>query len=917
MYYAETTANAHNRFRWVDCQLLSLASCPSSQFHLDKALKSLPRTLDETYERMLMNIDPDFIDDAKRILTWLCFSERLVRVYEVIEGLAVELGEQPRLNCERRLQDPHDIFRICPGLISIVNTINDLSDSDHASQLSDPSFPKLSLRIAHFSVQEYLESDRIRSQSAANFALESRTAHTELAKTCLVYLQNVRLHELNRFLLASYAAKHWYIHLKKGDENCDSLNLLATHFLGSKDDIFENWIRIDDPDHKYGIEKQVELKRSSEEIASPFYYACLLGLYRPLQLLLKADSVKRRIDALGGNSGTALQAASQKGFQHIVQLLLNHGAEVNAQGGLYDNALQAASTKGHEQIVKLLIAHDAKVNAQGGRYDTALHAASYQGHEQIVKLLIAHNAKVNTQGRRYGTALHAASHQGYEQIVKLLIAHNADVNAQGGRYMTALKAASLRVGNKQIVELLIAHGAEVNTQGGLYSTALQAASYAGDEQIVKLLIASSAEVQGALHMAMASRRSYEQSAASNVQIVKLLIAHSVSTNVQDALQVASNEGLEQIVKLLIDHATEVNAKKGHLISDALLAASDLCHSPLVKSLLDRGAIINYAGKDEEGWEKVFKEWERVFMKRTWPGDTEVIRVLLKRGTSFTKQNTKILIQDALFSASQSGQKEAVQLFLGRYRDTDDDTMQIAVKGATEGGHEHLLQLLLDWGVKIDVSAISVASKNGHEKAVRLLLDSGAEIDDDAISAASRNGHERVVRLLLDRRAKIGDDAVLAASRDGHERVVQLLLGRGADIDDTMIEAAIEAAAEGGYQTIVNNNFKNAFYTSREKMDREVTSRYKRVVQLLLDKSQGVDTNRVIQAISAHGHEEMMQWLSGRILNPDSDYTLPKMQAMISAALRWRDEKIMPLLQRSEAQPEYEQPNPRKRKCSTE
>ncbi|KAK4119594.1 hypothetical protein N657DRAFT_537577, partial [Parathielavia appendiculata] len=56
-----------------------------------------------------------------------------------------------------------------------------------------------------------------------------------------------------------------------------------------------------------------------------------------------------------GYYGNALQAASARGHQEIVKLLLDKGAEVNKQGGYYGNALQAASARGHQDIVKLLL----------------------------------------------------------------------------------------------------------------------------------------------------------------------------------------------------------------------------------------------------------------------------------------------------------------------------------------------------------------------------------------------------------------------------------------------------------------------------------------------------------------------------------------------------------------------------------
>lgn len=63
------------------------------------------------------------------------------------------------------------------------------------------------------------------------------------------------------------------------------------------------------------------------------------------------------------------------------------------QGGGYGNALQAASYRGYEAIVKLLLEHSANVNAQDGYFDNALHAASWMGREAVVKMLRKRGAK--------------------------------------------------------------------------------------------------------------------------------------------------------------------------------------------------------------------------------------------------------------------------------------------------------------------------------------------------------------------------------------------------------------------------------------------------------------------------------------------------------------------------------------------
>jgi ankyrin repeat protein len=50
------------------------------------------------------------------------------------------------------------------------------------------------------------------------------------------------------------------------------------------------------------------------------------------------------------------------GQEKIIQVLLDHGANINAEGD-DGNALEAASMRGHEKTVQLLLDNGADVNA--------------------------------------------------------------------------------------------------------------------------------------------------------------------------------------------------------------------------------------------------------------------------------------------------------------------------------------------------------------------------------------------------------------------------------------------------------------------------------------------------------------------------------------------------------------------------
>jgi hypothetical protein len=186
---------------------------------------------------------------------------------------------------------------------------------------------------------------------------------------------------------------------------------------------FYTWVKLHDVDSPWGTDMNFSL--DSSDIASPIYYASLLGLDGVLHALIDTcqDNRERKdlVNAQGGHYGNALQAASVEGHEKVVQMLLNAGADINAQGGHYGNTLQAASYEDHDKVVQMLLNAGADVNAQGGYFKNALYAASTWGHDKVVQMLLDAGAEVNVQGGRYDNALQAASDRGHEKVVQMLI----------------------------------------------------------------------------------------------------------------------------------------------------------------------------------------------------------------------------------------------------------------------------------------------------------------------------------------------------------------------------------------------------------------------------------------------------------------------------------------------------------------
>jgi ankyrin repeat protein len=422
--------------------------------------------LDETYRRILDTIPDEHKSYAVRILQFLTFSERPLSVNEIIDIIAVNTDGDPYFDPSDRMPDHQEISRYCSSLVVVVST-----ESDDV------------LQLAHFSVKEYLTSNRAESVVAPEF--QKATASVSIARVCLAYLLQFD-HEINPtrvildFPLAKYSATFWMSYATVGNGAEESLMGLIERFfcfLGGPYNVCYSLHRPDQP----WDENPGERNRMS---ASPLYYVAFGGLQKTVELLLEKNA---DVNEQGGEYGNALQAASSRGHELVVKRLLEKNADVNAQGGSYCNALQAASHGGHEQVVKLLLEKNAEVNTQGGSYGNALQAASHGGHDQIVKLLLERNADVNAQGGFYDNALQAASYAGHDQIVKLLLERNADINARSGCYGNAMQVAAYR-GHTEVLELLTTRGSISQLQDYYGRTLLWWAAAGGKTTTVEAIL---------------------------------------------------------------------------------------------------------------------------------------------------------------------------------------------------------------------------------------------------------------------------------------------------------------------------------------------------------------------------------------------------------------------------------------------
>lgn len=304
-------ADSNSRFRWAVCQLDTLGKCVNKKM-LQQALATLPPTLDQTYDRILASIDDDYAQYAFRILQWLTFSEKPLSVGEVSEAVAIDVKRELVFDRDEVLEDSLDILTICPSLIIIATENGDRWRA-----------PREVVALTHYSVKEYLISERIWKGKAAVYGMRGNLCHKAIATGCLGYLlqfQQLKLEPdlLNSFKLARYSAEFWASHVQKGGDAIEETSQKAMQLCCRENYAYSNWIRLWDPDRSW---EKPKLEKSADEIQNPLYYAALLNL------------------------------------RNVLKTLLDKNAEPNAQGGRYGNALQAASYRGNEAVVKVLQQH--------------------------------------------------------------------------------------------------------------------------------------------------------------------------------------------------------------------------------------------------------------------------------------------------------------------------------------------------------------------------------------------------------------------------------------------------------------------------------------------------------------------------------------------------------------------------------
>jgi len=406
------------------------------------ALDELPETLDETYERTLLDIDKENWTYAHRLFQCLVVTRRPLYVEELAEFLAFEFeeGGTPIFQANCRPSDPRDaVLSTCSSLIAVVD-----------------DFGSATVQFSHFSVKEYLTSTRIAEGRVPRYYTPLVPAHSLVTQACLSILlmrdDQIMKEPVKDFLLDHYAAYNWQEHAKFGNILSQTEDMVKRLF-DPREPHFATWLSLRSWDPY------------SRDEPTPLHYAALFNLCGVAEWLVNVRS--QNVNALGGEYGTPLHAASATGSLEAAQFLLmchadgNRGANINA---INDNgetpltvALYFAPTETLMKTTNLLLDHGANPNSTG-KGQSPLYAALSSGHHDVVHLLQRHGADPNSRDDGGKTLLHTASVEGDLKVAQGLLELGADINSRDNQGRTSLHVIQWK--DQDIALLLLEHGAD-------------------------------------------------------------------------------------------------------------------------------------------------------------------------------------------------------------------------------------------------------------------------------------------------------------------------------------------------------------------------------------------------------------------------------------------------------------------------
>ncbi|KAL1877363.1 hypothetical protein VTK73DRAFT_8658 [Phialemonium thermophilum] len=408
------------------------------------------------------------------------------------------------------------------------------------------------------------------------------------------------------------------------------------------------------------------------------------------ELVVQLLGKKARVNLRGHDSGyTALREGVCYSRQSMVQLLIEHGADVKDRFDDGSTPLTTAISVDNEAIMRMLLQHGAPVNEKLINGSTPLIEAVKRNAPGLVWMLLESGAFPDERDDEGSTALHHATKRAKSAggaSLWLLLRTGPNVELRDNDRLSPLDWA-VEMNDLSAAWLLCEHGADPDADddvGGL--TALCRASGLGHRELVRFLLdrgATADRVDNAGHAAL-----HHAAWKGHGEVVELLASRGATVDSRDAegktaLVIAARTGALDMLRVLLQHgaSTDIGNTDG---MNALHFAASYKFNDGLRLLLEKTTDPNLP--DRKGTAPL--HWA------AYHGDAETIRVLAAGGADIDARTNKTHMTPLMLAVMGRRNDVVLALLEAKAKMELRDTQGVTAREhAVRLGHDDIVKIL--------------------------------------------------------------------------------------------------------------------------------------------------------------------------------------------------------------------------------
>jgi ankyrin repeat protein len=644
---------------------------------LEEALSDLPygkAALEIAYDQAIQRIkaqQESCVQMAIRTLSWLTYSKRALAPEELQHALGTRPGMR-KLN-RKFLPALQTIDSLCAGLV-VFNRNTGI------------------IRLVHYTTQEFFMGNETLNNAELEITMTSiRYLSFEdfSSGRCTSYEEFMNRKQL--YPLHEYCSINWASHASAAAAFFDSEELLdiITRFLEQEENLHASTqaLLFGKPALSMSTLRYVPRRLTKVHVAAyhglndllvvyqhlkedmdprdsegntPLMYAAQNGNLETTRLLLESRKINPDSKDQYGMSALLGGVASQN--TAIIELLLSNGVSPNPEGEGNWSALCEASQMGNIEIMQLLIDHGAQIDyccddVEG--FGTPLMLSWDSKNRNATLFLLDKGASPEIKNSFGETPLIEATRVGERDLVRLLLSRGVEVDPKGISDATPFLIAA-KWGYLEILQDLLHAGADIEMTQYEKKTALLIACENGFDEMVAYLLDQGVDANVQDHSL--ENGLFHASRRGNVDMANRLLQAGVDPNHQNkdgatALFLAAERGHESLARCLLQHQIDLTIQNNAL-KTAIFVAVENAHFSFARQLIELGA--DFHCEDITGNTCLFYS--------CWSGNTDLAALLLDHGADPHHRN--VLGETPLFFAARGGHCEIVKLLLDHNSEID-------------------------------------------------------------------------------------------------------------------------------------------------------------------------------------------------------------------------------------------------------